>query len=241
MYDQLVFPNLKTLGKIGWCLKFVEDAYNSPHLYATATDAWNSTEVRHTDRNFPAVAVPVWFSYYENGLNFGHVAIYVPNQGVLSSPYARDNTQVWFKDVDECARVLHCSYLGWSEDIANLKVVEKEDVYRMNDEDAKDLWRGLLHREPENDDVWRAWVGKTFSEAYQAFASSDEWLTQNHILKVAFPLVSEQVADLTKKLVDTQVAIPAAIQNAQKSAPAATNTPTIKKMIDAIKAKLGIK
>lgn len=52
----------------------------------------------------------------------------------------------------------------------------------MNDEDAKELWRGLLHREPENDKVWRGWVGKRYQEAARAFRGSTEWLTQNHAI-----------------------------------------------------------
>lgn len=124
---QLVTPNLSTVGLVGWCLKFVEDAYSTPHLGATATDAWHATQFPHTDA-LPAAQVPVWFSYYEGGENYGHVAINIPGQGVLSSPYKQDNTQQWFASIAQCEQVLNCKYLGWSEDLATVRLVEGETM-----------------------------------------------------------------------------------------------------------------
>lgn len=142
---QLVYPDLNTVGNVGWCLSFVEDAYHTPHLYATATQAWNATLYAHTNRDLPDVQVPVWFSYYEDGINYGHVAINVPGRGVLSSPYKKDGTQQWFKDIDECARVLNCTYLGWSEDLATIKLVEGETMPYISQEalDDYNYWKAI--------------------------------------------------------------------------------------------------
>jgi hypothetical protein len=123
---QLVAPDLNTVGNVGWCLSFVEDAYNTPHLGATATDAWNATQFPHPGEQPPNdVQVPIWFSYTENGIDFGHVAINVPGRGVLSSPYKQNGTQQWFSSIEECRRVMGCTaYLGWSEDLATIKLIE---------------------------------------------------------------------------------------------------------------------
>lgn len=129
---QLVYPDLSTVGLIGWCLAFVEDAYHTPRGPYCAWDAWNACEFPHTDA-LPNVQVPVWFSYYEGGFNFGHVAIWVPGRGVLSSPYKANNTQQWFSSIAECERVLNCRYVGWSEDLVTVKVVEEETVPNSGD------------------------------------------------------------------------------------------------------------
>lgn len=139
MSVQLVQPNLATVGNIGWCLAFAENVFGTPHLYATATDGWHATHFPHPDRNLPTdVSVPIWYSYVENGLDYGHVAVNVPGRGVLSSPYRADNTQQWFKDIDDCARVLNCKYLGWSEDIATVRVIKEDDMLTLTEKEVED-------------------------------------------------------------------------------------------------------
>lgn len=126
MYKQLVYPDLTTVGNVGWCLSFVEDAYNTPHLGATATDAWHATQHPHQGNPPLDVQVPLWFSYIENGLDFGHVVVNVPGKGLLSSPYKQDGTQVWFSSITQCEAILNCHYLGWSEDLATVQLIVKE-------------------------------------------------------------------------------------------------------------------
>lgn len=175
---QLVSPNLDTVGNVGWCLKFVEDAYNTPHLGATATDAWQATEFPHEDvASIPSdVAVPVWFSYYENGINYGHVAINVPNRGVLSSPYKRDNTQVWFTSLNQCEQVLNCKYVGWSEDLATVRLVKPEE----NEMPIADRgfvinrFKQIFNRVPSEAEI-AVYVGQPHDVVYDALLNSDEF------------------------------------------------------------------
>lgn len=54
-------------------------------------------------------------------------------------------------------------------------------------ENGKFIYRACLHREPENDWVWKQWDGQTFDVALTKVRATDEWLTQNHVLKVAYP------------------------------------------------------
>lgn len=122
---QLVQPNLSTVGNIGYCLAMQENVWGTPHLYDTAWNAWQATQYKHTDPLPEDVCVPVWFSYWENGTNYGHVATNVPGRGVLSSPYKANGTQQWFTSIDQCASVLNCTYVGWSEDIATVRVTEE--------------------------------------------------------------------------------------------------------------------
>lgn len=130
MMQQLIAPDLTTVGNVGWCLAFVEDAYNATiYTLATADMAWNATQFPHKGEQPPSdVSVPVWFTYKENGFEYGHVAINVPGRGVLSSPPKVDG-QIWFKSIEECRQRMGCqAYIGWSEDIAYKQVVKGEDM-----------------------------------------------------------------------------------------------------------------
>ena len=68
----------------------------------------------------------------------------------------------------------------------------------MTEEDAKEAYRAVLHREPENDAVWRAWVGKPFAQFSKTVRSSPEWLTQNHFI-VHFKQNEQTIAELKKQ------------------------------------------
>lgn len=47
-------------------------------------------------------------------------------------------------------------------------------------------WSGF-HRAPESKSVAKQWNGKTVTEALRNVRTKEEWLKQNHILKVAYP------------------------------------------------------
>ncbi len=74
-----------------------------------------------------------------------------------------------------------------------------EDEGIMDENDAKELYRLGLHREPENDSVWRGWVGKRFAVGARAFRGSKEWLTQNHAI-VFFADREKQLNDARNQL-----------------------------------------
>ena len=70
----------------------------------------------------------------------------------------------------------------------------------MNENGAKGLYRLGLHREPENDQVWRGWLGKPADQGMEAFRGSPEWLSQNHVLLVAYPQAQEAIRQLQEQL-----------------------------------------
>lgn len=96
-------------------------------------------------------------------------------------------------------------------------IINKE--YVMDDDAAKDLWRLGLHREPENDQVWRPWSGKTFNDGSDYFRGQPEWLTQNDILLRAYPALTANVTNLQSQI--------AALQSQLATALAAPTTETV--------------
>lgn len=125
---QLVTPNLDVRTTLGFCLNYVQTAYLAPNAGVSAWWAWNnSTELRHEDSDLPSgVYVPVWFSGYQG---LGHVAIYKDGT-VYSSPYTNKTTHDTLGSIAEAERVYGVKYVGWSEDIAGLKVIEEESMER---------------------------------------------------------------------------------------------------------------
>lgn len=76
----------------------------------------------------------------------------------------------------------------------------KERVKMMDVEDAKDCYRLGLHREPENDQVWRPLVGKKFSDEATAMRAGSEWLGQNDVLLRAYPEALKTIDALNTKI-----------------------------------------
>lgn len=127
-YDQLIYPNLNQQTGAGWCLKFVQDSFGAPRMYASATDAANATKLRITSRSMPNVAVPVWFdhwgTYQGRYANWGHVVVWIPGRGFLSSPVTGFG-QLWLSSLEAVERTFNAKYRFWSLDINTLTVAEK--------------------------------------------------------------------------------------------------------------------
>jgi hypothetical protein len=76
----------------------------------------------------------VWFEWtgvVDNvRTDWGHVAVWFPGKGVLSSPFSTNLKQQWFDTPQKLIAYLGSgSYVGWSEDINGVRVadVTKED------------------------------------------------------------------------------------------------------------------
>lgn len=127
-YIQIKSPNLNQQTEAGWCLKFSQDAFSAPRMYSSATQAANATEFRSSSRTMPNVAVPVWFDHwgtYQGAYdNWGHVVVWVPGRGFLSSPWAGFG-QVWLSSIDSVERTFNAKYRFWSLDINTLQVAKK--------------------------------------------------------------------------------------------------------------------
>lgn len=143
--NQIVQPNLSASGRIAWCLE-----YAGPKVFGTtyipnpnsAWQAWQETKNKHQDANLPQdVAVPMWYSYSADldgkGVkNWGHVTVNVPGQGIYSSPWQAGTTHAVLPSIAEVERIYGAKYVGWSEDILNINVVEGND---MTKEQAQEL------------------------------------------------------------------------------------------------------
>lgn len=119
---QLVQPNLSAVGRIGWCLEYQARVWGTSHNEPTAWVAWGRVNQR-TDTPPADVAYPLWFSYYQNGVNLGHVVAYVPGAGYYSSPWKSGTTHAILPSISEVERIYGVKYVGWSEDILNEQVI----------------------------------------------------------------------------------------------------------------------
>lgn len=124
-YTQLKVSNLNIVGQEGLCLAYVTEVFSVPNYYPSATVAWQSAQYKHPSEQPPTdVAVPVWFSY--NGPD-GHVAVSVPGKGIYSTSAQGDKV---FTSVAALVSWMGegMTYLGWSEDINNVSVVQGVDM-----------------------------------------------------------------------------------------------------------------
>lgn len=136
-YKQLVPLNLNANGNIGFCLAYAQAVFGHNRLYADATTAWQNTKYKHLDQNFPNVAVPIWFSYKLNGVDLGHVAVRLPNGQIYSSPWEQGTTHAVLNSIPQLISIYSdnqknpMKYLGWSEDIEELRVAQPDIINDM--------------------------------------------------------------------------------------------------------------
>lgn len=124
-YTQLVKFNLSQKGRSGWCLEYVRKGFGAPAVEPSAWQAWQKAKYKHTgSRTMPKVQVPVFFSYIENGINYGHVVAWIPGKGFYSSPYNNLTTKAVLKTLGEVERIYGCKYVGWAEDVSKVRVVK---------------------------------------------------------------------------------------------------------------------
>lgn len=133
-YKQLKQPNLTIQGKAGWCLSVAQDVWNVPHLYPKAIDAWNDSSAdNHPDELPPNnVCVILYWTFTLEGIQFGHIATWVPGRGVYSSPLNVSYGSEWYPSVQAMTNRINqiaganSKYLGWSESLSQVKLVTKE-------------------------------------------------------------------------------------------------------------------
>ena len=122
---QLVTPNPNISCQPGWCLQYVRQTFGAPAVEPTATAGWANAKFRHEDWDFPAGCwVPVWFSLAKEPA--GHVALMAPDGSVYSTsddstvphhhPSLQDLIAYYWRNP--------LTYLGWSEDISGVRVVQ---------------------------------------------------------------------------------------------------------------------
>lgn len=130
LYKSLVTPNTAVQGQAGWCLLMSRLVLGAPAGYADATASWNAAKYKHETRELPNVAVPLYFSWVNKikgdsayGTNQGHVVVWIPGKGFLSSPGSGFG-QKWLASIAEVERYFGCTFRGWTEDINGKRVAQ---------------------------------------------------------------------------------------------------------------------
>jgi len=224
-YQQLVQPNLDTgTGRVGYCLAKQDDVWGAPHIYPTARAAWDAAQYRHPGEEPPdGVAVLMWWDYLNpanNGNNDGHVASSLGDGTILSSPYKAGTTQAILPSRAELERIYSSNgkypltYLGWSEDIANVRVAQPQEDDVVKIEDATNwynrcniTYRATRGRELDRD-TFVSFVGKEFLTFVEYCEDDPEADIVSNWQAVGQQAVAEnwqqEIADLTAELKEAQ-------------------------------------
>lgn len=133
-YTQAVAPNTGTQDNPGWCLRFTQTVYGAPVNYYCARDSWDGSDFKHTEAPPSGVSVPVYWSWIGtiNGetRDWGHIAALLPDGRVLSSPlrWSDGYGQTIAGSIDEVSNMLGATFLGWTEDMNTLRIVNYTDT-----------------------------------------------------------------------------------------------------------------
>ena len=155
-YKQLRDANWKVSAEGGWCLKYVQDAFGTDHPYSSAIDAWNNNYGNGNHTSLPPVGktVPVYFSL--GNVWQGHVAISLDDGEVASSTKAGVQPQGYIHpNLNDLIAVYGkynggCTYLGWSEYVGTVHVVEWENLNASIDQ-IKQAFLDILERPADAD------------------------------------------------------------------------------------------
>lgn len=102
----------------GYCLANVRKGYGIGSKYATAWDDWKNT-IQHKDRNVPlGIAVPLYYSYYISGKNYGHINVRMPDGRVWSDGKM-------FNSIADYESKKDPVYVGWGEEVNDIRVIQK--------------------------------------------------------------------------------------------------------------------
>lgn len=103
------------------CLAYVTEVFGVPAKYPSATVGWANAQYKHPEQPPSGVSVPVWFKY--NGPD-GHVAVSTPS-GIYSTSSQGDKI---FGSIQQLVSWMGegMTYLGWSEDVNNVRVVQPQ-------------------------------------------------------------------------------------------------------------------
>jgi len=131
MAKQLVQPNPNIPCKPGWCLQYVREAFGIyPGVYPSATAGWANAQYKHPGELPPrGVWTVLWFFMEDEPL--GHVVLGAPDGSVYSTsdPSTVPHHHSSLADLMGYYAYwgLPLTYLGWSEDIERVRVVEVSD------------------------------------------------------------------------------------------------------------------
>ena len=138
MFVQAINPVPVIPSTPGWCLQYVREAYGiTPGVYPTASAGWLASPTKHRDKDFPAgCAVPLWFAM--EGVPAGHVVLRLADGSIYSTTEAEAKRPTLHPDLDHLMGVyaragLPLTYLGWTEDIENTRIIVKQTIQKEDD------------------------------------------------------------------------------------------------------------
>jgi hypothetical protein len=123
---QLITPTPWIQCAPGWCLQYVRQTFGLPARYGTATEAWEKSDSKHLDMDFPpGVWLPLWFSLEHEPA--GHVVLRAPDGSIYSTSSPTGTTPTHHPNLADLfvaySRYNPLTYLGWTEDVAGYPVV----------------------------------------------------------------------------------------------------------------------
>lgn len=138
MFVQALTPTPVIPSTPGWCLQYVRESYGiTPGVYPTAYAGWLASPSKHRDMDFPAgVAVPLWFAMA--GVPAGHVVLRLADGTIFSTTEAEADRPTRHPNLDHLMGVyaragLPLTYLGWTEDIENTRIIVKQPILKEDD------------------------------------------------------------------------------------------------------------
>ncbi len=170
---QLVQPNLTIVGKPGYCLAYTEDVFATPHLYYNATEGWGKAQFKHTDQPDASIAVPIWFSFDDPD---GHVCVWANNQVYSTTAQGMKtfaNIQALLNYMNNGTINEHMVYLGWSEDLATVRIVEGGNMGLTHDQVAK-ICVGFTNLQPETSPAFMNNIGLDLDTVLDNFENYTE-------------------------------------------------------------------
>jgi len=203
--EQLIQPNYNQTVKAGLCHKYSRLVFGIGRLYDPSWQNWLNLKYKHEDRNFPNASVPVWFEWWgklpgdkEKKL-YGHTAVRDKSGTVYSSPLSGEGN-AWFNSVDDLIKAFGngMKYVGWSEDINNVRVVQETTMTIKDREQAKALYTAILHRNADKVSNAEAdgLIGKDIFDIINKWLPSPEWQNVNGMLYSLYPEAQKKIKDL---------------------------------------------
>jgi len=182
---QLIEPNLGAVGQPLNCERYTEDVFGVPtsgRHEADAFGAWEDAKYKHPDETPPAdVSVPIYFNWSGNvdGIykNWGHACVW--DKGTIYTDPLHGEGHVTYPSIGAIQKAYGLgSYLGWTEDIENLRVVEEEDMF--NDGDRFNINISLFG---EDKGFWKDKVNQNLSykDAVEQILDSPEFLGEQYL------------------------------------------------------------
>lgn len=169
MWEQLVTPNFPGRGTVGNCLVYGRERFGIDALYKSAWLAWVNSAYKHTDRNFPDVCVPVFFSHYgtygspPKYDNWGHEVTWNPaDRKFYSSPYSNAAEYNEFNSIEEIEQKYNAVFVGWTEDLNGVRVAQEDsvEVFKDTNDVRVNGWLLYGYDKPGSSPEVMVWVGK---------------------------------------------------------------------------------